>query len=220
MGVDSVAATLQFGWLVHFTHAAIALAVGRRRAEALLAEGERAGFPLMPFHEIGYELALRWLEGGSPAWVGDVRPLLLPALRETIGVLRRSFGRDPAGWAWGRVHRVTFAHEMARLPGIGRLWKPITLPAAGDGHTINQSDVAPHFPPAPANIIASCRLIIDVGAWDECLAALPGGQSGHPASPHYQDRLAEWRAGGYFPLLFSRERVEAAAVGRWQLEPG
>ena len=87
------------------------------------------------------------------------------------------------------------------------------------GYTINQSDLSPHFPPDPATIIASCRLIIDVGAWDDALVALPGGQSGHPASPHYRDRLAEWREGHYFPLLFSRPRVLAAAAGTWHLEP-
>ncbi len=218
MAEDSIPATLHFGWLVHFTRAAVAQAVGPERAATLLAKGEQVGFPFMPFYEIGYELALRWLEGDAPAWIGDVRPLLLPALRETLAVLRAKAGRDPAAWAWGRLHRVSFEHEMTRLPGIGRLWKPITIAAPGDGYTINQSDLSPHFPPDPATIIASCRLIMDVGAWDECLAALPGGQSGHPASPHYQDRIAEWRAGEYFPLLFSRQRVLAAAVGTWHLE--
>ncbi|WP_374686050.1 penicillin acylase family protein [Promineifilum sp.] len=224
MAEDSVPATLYFGWLVHFTRAAVAQAVGQERAETLLAKGEQIGFPFMPFYEIAYELALWWLEGsgggdGLPEWVGDVRPLLLPALRETLDALRRELGRDPAGWVWGRVHRVSFQHEMTRLPGIGRLWKPVTIPAAGDGYTINQSDLTPHFPPDPATIIASCRLIMDVGAWDDCLGALPGGQSGHPASPHYQDRIAEWRAGEYFPLLYSRERVVAASRGTWWLEP-
>ena len=228
MAEDSVAATLQFGWLVHFTRAAVAQAVGPGRAETLLARGEQTGFPTMPFYEIAYELALRWLEGASgladcappPDWVGDVRPVLLPALGETLTVLRRAVGPDPHGWTWGRLHRVAFQHEMARLPGIGRLWKPTTISAPGDGYSINQSDLSPHFPPDPATIIASCRLILDVGAWDESLAALPGGQSGHPASPHYRDRLAEWREGRYFPLLFSRASVLAAAEGTWTLAPG
>ena len=224
MAEDSVPATLYFGWLVHFMRAAVAQAVGPARADALLAKSDPVGFPFMPFYEIGYELALRWLEAAnrgdaSPEWIGDVRPLLGPALRQTLDVLRREYGNDPAGWTWGRLHRITFAHEMARLPGIGRLWRPITVPAPGDGYCINQSDMTPHFPPDPSTIIASCRLLVDVGAWDEALAALPGGQSGHPASAHYRDRLAEWRAGRYFPLLFSRERVQAAAQGVWSLEP-
>ncbi len=231
---DSIPATLYFGWQVHFTNAAIVQAVGERRAEALMAKGEQVGFPFMPFYEIGYELALRWLEGSAggdphsppgeapaepPDWIGDVRPLLLPALRQTIAVLQKEFGRDPAEWAWGRLHRVAFEHEMARIPGIGRLWKPLTVSAPGDGYTINQSDTSPHFPPQTATVIASCRLLMDVGAWDDCLAALPGGQSGHPASPHYQDRVEEWRQGRYFPLLFSREKVAAAGEGTWRLEP-
>lgn len=219
MAVDSIAATLNFGWVVHFTRAAVVQAVGEARAEKLLSRGGQVGFPYMPFYEIGYELALRWLEGNRPDWIGDVRPLLLPALRQTLDVLRREFGRDPARWAWGNVHQVSFQHEMARIPGIGRLWKPMTIPAAGDGYTINQSDLSPHFPPDPSTVIASCRLIIDVGAWDNCLAALPGGQSGHPASPHYQDRISEWQEGRYFPLLFSRDKIVAAARGTWTLAP-
>ena len=219
MSVDSIAATLTFGWVVHFTRAAIAQAVGAEQAAMLLARGEQTGFPFMPFYEIAYELALRWLEGESPAWIGDVRPLLLPAMRQTLDVLRDEVGREPADWAWGKLHRVAFQHEMTRLPGIGRLWKPITIPAPGDGYTVNQSDLSPHFPPDPATVIASCRLIVDVGAWDECLVSLPGGQSGHPASTHYQDRIAEWREGRYFPLLFSRDRVLAASAGAWHLEP-
>jgi len=219
MRVDSVPAALYFAWLVHFTQAAVAQAVGEERARTLFAKGDRVGFPFMPFYEIGYELALRWLEGRPPAWIGDVAPLLRPTLEQALAALHREFGRDPAGWTWGRVHRISFEHEIARLPGIGRLWKPVTIPAPGDGYTINQSDLTPHFPPGPSTVIASCRLIIDVGAWDDCLAALPGGQSGHPASPHYQDRISEWREGRYFPLLFSPQKVRAAARGTWTLAP-
>jgi penicillin amidase len=229
MAVDSITATIYFGWLVHFTQAAVAQAVGQDNARTLLAKAEKTGFPRMPFYEIAYELVLRWLEGAAegdgvpatnPEWIGDVRPLLLPALRQTLDIISKVYGRNHERWAWGNVHRVTFDHEMARLPGIGRLWKPLSIPSPGDGFTINQSDLTPHFPPDPATIIASCRLIIDVGAWDECLAALPGGQSGHPASPHYQDRISEWREGEYFPLLFSKAHVIAAVRGRWLLEPG
>ncbi len=219
MDAGSIPATLAFGWQVHFSRAALTQAVGEARAETLLARKTDVGFPLMPFYEIGYELTLRWLEGDRPGWIDDVRPLLRPALARTLEVLRREYGDDPAGWTWGVLHRVAFEHEMARIPGIGRLWKPVTVPASGDGYSINQSDVTPHFPPDPVTVIASCRLIIDVGAWDESLASLPGGQSGHPASHHYQDRIAEWGDGRYFPLLFSRERVVRASAGAWRLTP-
>jgi penicillin amidase len=222
MRPDSVAATLYFGLLTHFTHAAIEQALGAALVRQLLPHDElQAGFPLMPFYEIAYEVAMRWLEAGpdAPDWVGDVRPLVAHALLKTLAILRRDRGRNPREWQWGHFHRVSFQHQMSRLPGLGRLWKPLTVAAGGDGFTVNQSDVSPHFPPPPVTVIASCRLIMDTGEWDACLAALPGGQSGQPASARYQDRIVEWQDGRYFPLLFSRERVEAAAEGVLQLEP-
>lgn len=36
--------------------------------------------------------------------------------------------------------------------------------------------------------------------WDATRVALPGGQSGNPLSPHYDDLLAVWRRGEGVPL--------------------
>ncbi len=60
---------------------------------------------------------------------------------------------------------------------------------------------------------------MDVGDWDKSLAVLPGGQSGHPASEHYQDGLVDWRNGRYHPMLFTRERIEQESEGITLLEP-
>jgi penicillin amidase len=35
------------------------------------------------------------------------------------------------------------------------------------------------------------------------------GQSGQPASPHFDDLVPWWSEGRYFPLAWSRENVEA-----------
>ena len=45
------------------------------------------------------------------------------------------------------------------------------------------------------------------------------GQSAQPESPHYGDLLTLWAEGKYFPLLFSREKIEKNAAGRLHLEP-
>jgi penicillin amidase len=54
----------------------------------------------------------------------------------------------------------------------------------------------------------SLRFIFDLNDWDNSRAILPGGQSGHPASPHYADMVTAWRGGAYHPLLWSRAAVE------------
>ncbi len=60
---------------------------------------------------------------------------------------------------------------------------------------------------------------MDVGDWDNSLAVLPGGQSGNPASAHYQDGLVDWQNGRYHPMLFSRDRIEKETEDITLLEP-
>ena len=54
-------------------------------------------------------------------------------------------------------------------------------------------------------------MIACVGDWDRSLGTNAPGQSGDPDNPHYGDLLRPWADGEYFPALYSREKVEAAA---------
>jgi len=45
------------------------------------------------------------------------------------------------------------------------------------------------------------------------------GQSGHPASPHFDDLLPLWASGRYAPMLFNREDVQANAEATLVLMP-
>lgn len=220
MRPDRAAPAVAYGWLVCFVHAAMEMAVGKDLAQELLSPGELEEFPTVPFHEIAYELAVRWLDAGAPDWIGDVAGLLPAAIEEALSLLQKTLGPDAGDWRWGDLHYVEIHNHLTRIPGLGRLWRPRSFPIGGDGFSVNQAEVPPRFPPGPVHVIASCRMIVDVGAWDNSLSTLPGGQSGHPASDHYQDSVEEWLQGRYHPMLFSRDRVEAEAEGRLILQPG
>lgn len=219
MRPDQVAPTIFFGWFVSFTRAVMEQALGPELAGDLLGRHELEQFPTNPFHEIAHELVVRWLEQGPPAWVGDLRIHLQTALQEALIVLQSEFGPNPADWQWGRLHYLEIRSPLARIPGLGRLWRPVSYPVGGDGYSVNQAEVGPHLPPDPVHTIASCRMIVDVGRWDNSLSALPGGQSAHLASDHYQDSVKDWLHGDYHPMLFSRARVEQAAKGTLTLRP-
>ena len=219
MRPERVEPALSFGWLLHFTRAVIEQAAGPEVSAQLLRKKPPESYPLDPFLEMATELAINWLEHGGPDWLGDIKNLLEPALQKTLHALRQELGRNPENWQWGKLHRIELQHPLAQIPGLGRIWKPAKLPAGGDGYTVNQSEVGLLFPPDPVAIIASGRLIMDVGDWDNSLAVLPGGQSGHPSSPHYQDGLADWQNGRYHPMLFTRERIEQETVSTTLLEP-
>jgi penicillin amidase len=62
-------------------------------------------------------------------------------------------------------------------------------------------------------------MVVDVGKWDDSVAMNTPGQSGDPSSPHYRDLFDRWAKNETFPLLYSRERIEAAAEHRIVLRP-
>lgn len=45
------------------------------------------------------------------------------------------------------------------------------------------------------------------------------GQSGHPASPHYDDMIAAWLAGRYHPMTLPTDDPHRAIGGRLHLLP-
>ncbi|MDE2822775.1 MAG: penicillin acylase family protein, partial [Chloroflexota bacterium] len=63
------------------------------------------------------------------------------------------------------------------------------------------------------------RMVIDVGNWDENTFALPGGQSGNPLSPHYDDQFHLWARGEGITIPWTPGAVETIAVSTLSLLP-
>jgi penicillin amidase len=68
-------------------------------------------------------------------------------------------------------------------------------------------------------VVPSLRVVIPLGDWESARFVLPGGQSGNPFSPHYDDQLPLWQRGEGIPIAWSREAAERATVSRLSLEP-
>ena len=129
-------------------------------------------------------------------------------------------GGDPGKWQWSRLHQGFFPHALASAADAATQARLNVgpVPKQGGGETVNMSG----YDPATFRQFAgaSFRLVLDVGAWDNSRAVNAPGQSGDPASPHYRDLVPLWLKGEYFPLLYSREAVEAAVAQRIELVPG
>ncbi|HVS64719.1 MAG TPA: penicillin acylase family protein [Thermoanaerobaculia bacterium] len=137
------------------------------------------------------------------------------AWEESVALL----GEDARRWSWGELHRVALSHPLAHLstaPDGGSL-EVGPLPRGGSGDTVgNTSYRTDTFRQRSG---ASFRMVVDVGAWDRSVAMSSPGQSGDPASPHWDDLFPEWAADRAFPLLYSRDRIEAETTLRIELEP-
>ncbi len=59
---------------------------------------------------------------------------------------------------------------------------------------------------------ASYREILDVADWDRSIVTNVPGQSAQPESPFYRNLLPLWADDTYFPLVYSRPRVDREAA--------
>jgi penicillin G amidase len=131
-------------------------------------------------------------------------------LQATLDEFQRAFGANRANWRWGAIHLLYLAHP-SQIREFDR--GPVALP--GDATTINAMGGA-NF---RAGNGASFRMLLDTANWDRSRMTNAPGESGDPDSPHYSDGLAEWAAGRYHPMVFSRAAVEANTVERIRLAP-
>jgi penicillin amidase len=65
---------------------------------------------------------------------------------------------------------------------------------------------------------ASYREVLDVADWDRSIGTNVPGQSGQPGSPYYGNLLKLWAEDSYFPLVYSRVRVEAESAQKLVLK--
>jgi penicillin amidase len=149
-----------------------------------------------------------------------VDTILADSLALAWAETRTLLGDDPRAWSWGDLHRAALRHPLAHLlpaPGDGSL-EIGPLPRGGSGDTVGNTSYRTETFRQQSG--ASFRMVVDVGAWDRSVAMNTPGQSGNPTSPHWDDLFPEWAADRAFPLLYSRERIEAETVLRIVLEPG
>jgi penicillin amidase len=143
--------------------------------------------------------------------------ILRSTLKTAVERLQRVLGEDPATWSWGRLHKVTFHHPLAGLGSeFAEAFSRGPIPRGGDDFTVMNTKHDEYFQQVHG---ATYRHILDLADWDRGLATSAPGQSGQPGSPHYDDLLPMWAAGEYFPLAYSRRKVEEVAQHRLQLTP-
>jgi penicillin amidase len=147
--------------------------------------------------------------------------ILSRTLDQALDWLEGCCGDDPAGWRWGELHRVTFAHAPLGQSGIAPLewlFNPESRPAHGDIFTVNEG-TPDLLDPFGMTFGVAQRFIADPADPSRSLAVNSTGQSGHALHPHRDDQIPLWSAVEYHPVLFEREAVEERAEARLRLVP-
>ncbi len=145
--------------------------------------------------------------------------LLLQSLGDAYQELIQLLGQNPSQWQWGQLLHNQLEHPLSsalntderETLNIG------PLPKGGSAYTPNMAAYRSHD--FRQMYGASVRIIVDVGDWNNSRAINFPGQSGDPESDHYRDLVPLWQNGEYFPLLYTREAVEAETKMKIELMP-
>lgn len=92
---------------------------------------------------------------------------------------------------WGRAHRLSAAHVLAGVPGVGDPAAGFDIELSGDGDAVRCTASSPGVSDR------AWRGSVARWAWDledreRSLWSVPFGASGDPASAHYADQLEDW----------------------------
>ena len=210
MGRDSVAAAIYAAW-----EKAVRTAVWERVVPASARE-------ILPARQLSLTRIIRLLAepdatwGDNPAATRDA--LLLGALDQAVDGLTRRLGPEVTLWRYGQpaYKHLTLRHPLSAsvTPALRAQLDLGPVPRGGSAYTVNNTSDADNQATG-----ASFRIIADAGDWDRSVGTNTPGQSGDPASPHYRDLLLPWAQGEYFPVAYSRPRVEAITEATTTLIP-
>lgn len=144
--------------------------------------------------------------------------ILIDALQTALKSLSLKVGMDMKKWQYGqeKLKHITLKHPLSASVDAATRAKLEVGPAprGGYGHTVNST--GGNYNQSSG---ASFRIIVDTGDWDRCLATNSPGQSGDPEHKNYRNLFKTWANDQYFPLFFSKEKVDSVTERKLNLKP-
>ena len=144
-------------------------------------------------------------------------------LRETLSAaldgLRDRFGTaDATAWQYGgeRFKHVLIRHPLSAAvdAGLRRRLDVGPFPRGGYGGTVHNTGNGDNQTSG-----ASFMIVADTADWDNSVGLNTPGQAGDPDSPHYRDLFEVWARDRYFPIFFSRAKIDSVTESVTLLRP-
>ncbi len=144
-------------------------------------------------------------------------------LRDTLAAaldgLRARFGTaDMTTWKYGGER---FKHALIRHPlspavnaDLRRRLDVGPFPRGGYGGTVHNTGGGDNQTSG-----ASFMIVADTADWDNSVGLNTPGQAGDPDSPHYRDLFDVWARDRYFPIFFSRAKIDSVTESTTVLLP-
>ena len=130
----------------------------------------------------------KWFDNVKTAKKETLADLVNSSFKYACDSLERKYGPIGEDWQWGNFKNSNVPH-LAKIPGFGSK----KLVTGGSKSTVNALSES-NGP--------SWRMVIELGKTPKGHGVYPGGQSGNPGSPFYDNMIDTWAEGKLYDLFF------------------
>jgi len=145
--------------------------------------------------------------------------LLVSAFNKGIETLVNTLGEEIEGWQYGQA-KYKHTYMIHALSGeVRKEWADsLNLgPLARGGNGFTTGSTGNNNRQSSG---ASFRMIVSTGDWDTAVGTNGPGQSGDPGSPFYSNLFEPWARDQYFPVYYSRSKIDSVALETLTYLPG
>jgi penicillin amidase len=163
---------------------------------------------------------IQWLQAPDQRFGSDPiagrNAILKKSLEEASAELTQRLGPDIDKWRLGAWHHALIHHPMsaAMKPGLRAKFDVGDSPRGGDSYTVSATGGTDNQLTG-----GSFKIAVDTGDWDNSVGLNNPGQSGDVNEVHYRDLYQLWARGKYFPIFYSRAKVESVSEQSFELKP-
>lgn len=130
----------------------------------------------------------KWFDNVKTSKKETLADLVNSSFKYACDSLERKYGPIGEEWQWGNFKNSNVPH-LAKIPGFGS--KKLLI--GGSKSTVNALSES-NGP--------SWRMVIELGKTPKGHGVYPGGQSGNPGSPFYDNMIDTWAEGKLYDLFF------------------
>jgi penicillin amidase len=139
--------------------------------------------------------------------------------RRTVRDLEKAYGDRVEDWSWKRAAPFTLSHSFGRGFAFDMMNRT-GLPPRGTAssvfmHKYDRSNPI-RFPISYGPVL---RIVVDFSDLSHSIVSIPGGQSGRPSSPNYDDILPLYMRGDGVGMEMDFQAVEKLGARRIELMP-
>lgn len=139
----------------------------------------------------------KWIDNVNTPQKETLSDLVNEAFKYSCDSLERKYGPIGKSWEWAKVKNTNIQH-LAKIPGFGSK----VLLTGGGKMTINAQNEG-NGP--------SWRMVVELGKTPKGHGVYPGGQSGNPGSPFYDNMIDKWATGKLYDLFFMQSATDTSA---------